>query len=138
MKQNNLNRILDANFNRSREGLRVCEDICRFVLSKGEPARQLKTLRHQISAVYKSLDTARLIKSRDVSHDNGKAFDVLEKSRKNWPDIYLANMQRCKESVRVLEEVSKLTYPKKTANIKKIRFKLYELEKKHYSVIAKR
>ena len=44
--ENNLLRIIDANLNRAREGLRVCEDIARFSLQNKGAAKTLKTIRH--------------------------------------------------------------------------------------------
>ena len=39
-------RIIDANLNRAREGLRVCEDISRFALGDKTATRALKSIRH--------------------------------------------------------------------------------------------
>ena len=43
-------RIIDANFNRSREALRVMEEYARFVLDDGVATGQLKSLRHELTA----------------------------------------------------------------------------------------
>ena len=40
-------RILDANFNRAREALRVVEEYCRFVLNSGALSERAKRLRHE-------------------------------------------------------------------------------------------
>ena len=42
-------RIVDANLNRSREGLRVCEEVVRFALEDARLTSEFKTLRHKIS-----------------------------------------------------------------------------------------
>ena len=44
-------RVVDANFNRSREGLRVCEDITRFIVASPALTKELKALRHGISDI---------------------------------------------------------------------------------------
>jgi len=39
-------RIIDANFNRGREGLRVIEEYCRFYLNNSQLSGRAKQLRH--------------------------------------------------------------------------------------------
>jgi hypothetical protein len=126
-----LMRILDANFNRSREGLRVCEDLRRFVCNDTRGTRALRRLRHNLSHLYKSLPLASLVTARDTHADSERGFNSLEQDRLNWQDIYQANMQRSKEAVRVLEEVSKVLMPRHARILKTIRFKLYAYEKEH-------
>ena len=45
MTKENL-RLLDANLNRLREGIRVVEDIYRYIFNDKSTASNLKTLRH--------------------------------------------------------------------------------------------
>ena len=123
-------RIIDANLNRSREGLRVCEDIARFVLNDKKITSSFKSLRHRISSLQKKLEKIKLFKSRNVQRDIGKKTHYREKQRKNIRDIFGANLERVKESLRVLEEISKLLNKKIAQDFKKIRFKVYEIEKK--------
>ena len=56
------NRIIDANLNRLREGIRVLEDIYRFVLNNKEIALKLKNLRH----LCRTDNYEELLKSRDL------------------------------------------------------------------------
>jgi len=125
-------RLIDANLNRSREGLRVCEDITRFILNDKTLTRSFKSLRHRITSITKTLDKKRsvLVKARNVKKDIGKRTGTLESMRKNIPDVFRANIQRAKESLRVLEEVTKLFDKNLSIKIKAIRFRVYELEKK--------
>ena len=51
MKDRGFNRIIDANLNRSREGLRVCEEVARFHLSSPQLTRELKSVRHAVNAL---------------------------------------------------------------------------------------
>src|SRR2546423_10732509 len=44
-------RLLDANFNRAREALRVIEDYARFVLDDEAICAELKQLRHDFTAI---------------------------------------------------------------------------------------
>ncbi|MBN2097504.1 MAG: thiamine-phosphate pyrophosphorylase [Candidatus Omnitrophica bacterium] len=124
-------RIIDVNLNRSREGLRVCEEITRFILKKPNFTSQLKNLRHQISTNAKnfSIKPEVLLKARNSRADLGK--NLLNKSRrKNYLDLFIANMQRTQESLRVLEEFSKMFSQSLSRTFLHLRFKTYELEKK--------
>jgi thiamine-phosphate pyrophosphorylase len=124
-------RILDANFNRAKEGLRVCEDIVRFSFNSVKLSEGLKNLRHNITDSLKLLNIklANLLSERDASKDVGRKSFRVELKRKNISDIFTANLQRAKESVRVLEEFSKLINQKAAVNFKEIRYKIYQLEK---------
>ena len=123
-------RMIDANFNRSREGLRVCEDICRFTLGQQKEATELKAIRHSVTDILKTFSTKELLAARDVAGDEGRAFDKSERNRSGWSDVYFANLQRSKEALRVLEEAVKLHEPSKAGRLKKLRFRLYDHEKK--------
>ncbi|MDD5072963.1 MAG: thiamine-phosphate pyrophosphorylase [Candidatus Omnitrophica bacterium] len=127
-----LYRIIDANLNRSREGLRVCEEIARFVLDDASLMRDLKGLRHGISGCIK-LYPARLrgiISARDTDGDVGRGRQAIERKRTGWKEISIANMERVKESLRVLEEFSKLIDGKIADRFKRLRFKAYNAEKR--------
>jgi len=127
-----LYRIIDANLNRSREGLRVCEEIARFVLDDKVLMREFKSLRHGVSNCVK-LYPARLrglVSARDSQTDVGRGRQKIEAKRKGWHDISVANMQRVKESLRVLEEFSKLIDVKIADRFKRLRFKAYTAEKR--------
>ncbi len=131
---NALFRIIDVNLNRSQEGLRVCEDITRFILNDKKLTGSFKTLRHKIKRVAKKLNAKKgilLLESRNIKKDIGKKIGIGERKRKNILDIFCANIQRTKESLRVLEEVTKLVDKTLPKNFKAMRFRLYELEKKN-------
>lgn len=123
-------RILDANFNRAKEGLRVCEDVCRFILDDRTNSRQFKTLRHRLSAGICTLSFGKLVDCRNIEGDVGKRSTAVELKRRNICDIFYANAQRSKESLRVLEEFAKLMSPRLGEDLKKIRYQIYALEKK--------
>lgn len=127
-----LYRIIDANLNRSREGLRVCEEIARFVLDDRLLTREFKAIRHGISGCIK-LYPAKLrgiVSARDPEGDVGSGRQAIEKKRGGWKDVSAANMERVKESLRVLEEFSKLVDDKISDRFKRLRFKAYNAEKK--------
>lgn len=121
--------LLDANFNRAREALRVCEDLERFSRRSSANSARLRALRHAVTAVLRELPRKSLLDGRDVAKDQGRAPHRFEKVRKDEDDIYFANLQRAKESLRVLEEVLKLTDPRLSVRIKKLRFDVYAYEK---------
>ena len=126
-------RIIDANLNRSREGLRVCEDIARFALDSKSITAELKKVRHGISDIAKS--SAKEFKG--LSEARNSEGDVLRRSRfesemkrRGLPDIFAANIERVKESLRVLEEIFKLVDIKSSSKFCSLRFRVYGIEKK--------
>ena len=132
MKRREVLRILDANLNRSREGLRVCEEIARFVMQDKLLTRQLKKTRHSISDCLKEVPASftELVASRDVRSDVGKESSQSEHHRQDALGLFLANSERVKESLRVLEEISKFIDHKISDRFKKVRFDVYAIEKK--------
>jgi thiamine-phosphate pyrophosphorylase len=126
-----LSRIIDANLNRSREGLRVCEEIVRFILEDAKLTTEYKNLRHRIFAIIKRVPelSKTLLESRETLTDVGR--DALNKSRrKNYKDVFFANIQRVKESLRVLEEFAKIFNLPLSKSFARLRFQAYQLEKK--------
>ncbi|MFH1888896.1 MAG: thiamine-phosphate pyrophosphorylase [Candidatus Omnitrophota bacterium] len=123
-------RIIDANINRAKEGLRVCEDIARFMLDSRGLVSGFKKARHRITAILKCLpvDTG-LYEHRESAGDVGRNIHINELRRDNWQDIFYANMQRIKESVRVMEEFVKLINRNTALKFKKLRYDIYGLEK---------
>jgi len=131
-------RIIDANINRTKEGLRVLEEITRFVLNSRGLTSKFKTLRHSINkALTKLPPSTALIKERESLKDIGKNIYVNELKRKNIGDIFSANIQRAKESLRVLEEFSKLINKDAAVAFKKIRYEIYGLEKEAVKKISR-
>ena len=123
-------RVLDANFNRAKEGLRVCEEVCRFVLDNASSARKYKTLRHRLTEVLDQRFLRKVIACRDIEGDVGKASLNPELKRVHTGDIFFANSQRVKESLRVIEEFVKLFNKEDALAVKHLRYQVYALEKK--------
>ena len=120
-------RIIDANLNRALEGLRVVEEITRFILDNKALTLRIKKLRHQVSQAVGSLD---LLKARKVRSDVGRRlYTKREGSRKTVRDIFHSNIKRAEEAVRVLEEFSKLIDPKLGKSFKAMRMQAYQIEK---------
>jgi len=126
-----INRIIDANINRAKEGLRVCEEITRFILNSAALTAELKKLRHRIDSILKELpDRTILLKERSSLSDVGKNIYGNELKRRGYQEIFFANIQRVKESVRVLEEFTKLQNSRLAIKFKEIRYRIYEIEKR--------
>lgn len=128
-----LYRILDANLNRAKEGLRVCEDLCRYVWDQRTLTRAFKDLRHELTAIMAGLDIQKVLQARHIQGDVGRATIISESSRKDINAVFWANSQRVKESLRVLEEVAKLLDIKISSRLKALRYKVYALEQKALS-----
>ena len=123
-------RILDANFNRLREGLRVLEEIERLGRDNAALSGRLKRLRHEVSDCESLLPLKKRLEARDSRGDVGRPFHAgLEGGRKGLAGLAAANFKRCQEAARVLEEFIKLFSPAAAGRMKKIRFKLYDFEK---------
>ncbi|MDD5692824.1 MAG: thiamine-phosphate pyrophosphorylase [Candidatus Omnitrophica bacterium] len=137
LRNNNVHRIIDANLNRVKEGLRVCEEITRFVLDDRKLTALFKFYRHQIDAIVKKVYlSSRLLEERSSACDVGRRNSRSELQRAGLRDIFWANIQRVKESLRVLEEFSKLKNKQAALRFKEIRYKVYEIEKKSFKKIS--
>jgi len=118
-------RVIDANLNRLREGIRVVEDIIRYRDNNKELASQLKKLRH----LARVDEHTELLQNRDSINDVLRSTTQSELSRNSIENIITANFKRAQESSRVLEELYKLKNPQYSETFKHIRYELYDLEK---------
>jgi thiamine-phosphate pyrophosphorylase len=133
-------RIIDANLNRGREGLRVVEDLVRFIIDDSSLASKIKSARHEITEIAKQLpiDDNDLLNARDSIGDVGIELNsASEDSRTSVLQIACANIRRAQESMRVLEELSKLYSAEVALKFKRLRFQLYEMEKQVLSNLKK-
>jgi len=120
----NLLRIIDANLNRLKEGIRVVEDIFRYIYNDKENSTKLKNLRHQVRIE----SYFEILEARDIKNDVLRNSMKSEQNRDNLNSILIANFKRAQESARVLEELTKLNSIKNSENFKYIRYELYNLE----------
>lgn len=119
-------RILDANLNRLKEGIRVVEDIFRYIYNNKEITYMLKQMRHK--AILQHTDL--LLQSRDIECDIAKDSIETEIEREDLASIIHANFHRICESARVLEEFLKLKECKKfgkSQTFKHLRYEAYNL-----------
>jgi thiamine-phosphate pyrophosphorylase len=146
MVSHQLLRMIDANLNRSSEGLRVLEDVARFILNDAELSQRLKTLRHDLAQETKSLSVG-LLSQRDSEHDVGRPYLLRDKelimeatSLPGLLDLVTANAKRVEESLRVVEELAKLpeiSSMLNSASFEQTRFALYTLERDLISRISR-
>lgn len=119
-----LGRIIDANLNRLKEGLRVIEDIRRYGYDDGLLSSRIKELRHLIK-----LDTKEFLQYRNSIDDVLRISTKDELLRASIDDISVANLKRAQESARVLEECFKIFSVELSELFKHIRYELYDIEK---------
>ena len=118
-------RVIDANLNRLKEGIRVVEDIARYKNNDKELSLALKNLRH----LAKIENLTPLLNGRDSLNDVLRPSTASEMQRETLQTIITANFKRAQESSRVLEEIYKLTDGSLSETFKHIRYTLYTLEK---------
>jgi thiamine-phosphate pyrophosphorylase len=139
-------RIIDANLNRTGEGLRVIEDIARLVLNDRTLSAELKAVRHDLVQTGPGFQR-KLVRSRDAAGDVGRDLQVpgrdLDESRngaagggetgsRDLHSVLVANSRRVQEALRVLEEMAKLpgiSEALSSEKFKQARFRLYTIEK---------
>jgi len=117
-------RLIDANLNRLKEGIRVVEDIFRYYYNDKEISLKLKSLRH----LCRTDNYLEVLSTRDVNNDVLRESIKSEQNRNDLKSILIANFKRAQESARVLEEITKLSSIKDSENFKYIRYELYNLE----------
>ena len=123
-------RTIDANINRVSEGLRVLEDIARFIIEDARISRQLKTMRHMLNQLDEETGW-QLLNNRDAVGDIGAESD-LKNNHKDIASLVRANSKRVQEGLRVLEEMSKLPDVKEflpNTKLKEFRYLAYSIEK---------
>ena len=120
-------RILDTNLNRCKEGLRVVEDTCRFVFCDEALYKKIRKVRH-LSSKYLIDQYEQMLTARDSIKDSGRK--AKEQSRQNLKNIVVANFKRAEESLRVLEEYSKIIDFNIALKYKALRYEVYTIEKK--------
>ncbi len=121
-------RIIDANCNRTREGLRVVEDFCRFVLGHERLCEQIKSLRHDFSRATAAIAES-AIGFRDTPGDVGTQITTPAESTRNTPaDVAVASCKRVGEALRVVEEYAKIIDPTSGFVVEQIRYRFYAIE----------
>ena len=118
-------RILDANLDRAREGLRIVEEWCRFGLNSTELAAECKQLRQEVAKWH----TQELRAFRDTPGDVGTELThPQEQKRADIQQLLQVNLCRVQEALRVLEEYGKLYLSDMGVAFKQMRYRVYTLE----------
>jgi thiamine-phosphate pyrophosphorylase len=118
-------RILDANLDRAREGLRIIEEWCRFGLNNSQLAGECKRMRQEVA----SWHAPELHSARDTINDPGTELThPQEEQRASVKSLLQANFCRVEEALRVLEEYGKLYHPNMGKAFKQMRYRVYTLE----------
>lgn len=133
-------RIIDANSNRIREGIRVVEDIVRYCYENEGVSARLKDIRHKSESILRDcgINYADRFFSRDSLNDVGlNVSNSSEDKRACVNDVFLSNIRRATEGLRVMEEVTKIFSTDASKSYKHLRYRVYELEKEIYFIINK-
>lgn len=125
-----INRLLDAAANRAGEALRVVEDYLRFVLDDGHLCQRCKQLRHDLAALLSNLSMDHRLAMRQTDVDVGTSIKTRrEYQRHSAVDVLHANFARLEESLRSLEEFSKIETPDVAGQLEQLRYRTYTLHK---------
>ena len=124
-EQHGIARLLDANLNRAREGLRVVEDWCRLALQRPELVAQLKDYRQRLGRCHPST----LKQARHAASDPATGLAHQAQQERAAPQqVVAANCARVQEALRVLEEFGRHGAGELAATAAAIRYGLYDLE----------
>lgn len=130
-------RIIDANLNRSAEGLRVIEDLMRFAFNRPDLSASVRNLRHEIRKASGSMFDSGIL-SRDSQNDPGLAVSQASKNddKASIRDLVIGNFKRVQEGLRSLEENSKVAGHYEVSKVfESCRYESYTLEKKMMELI---
>lgn len=118
-------RILDANFDRAREGIRIIEEWCRFGLNHGDFAAECKSIRQELGR----WQSPEIRAFRDTPGDPGTELShPQEEARASVTQVLTANFCRTQEALRVLEEYAKIEQAEMAIACKHLRYRVYTLE----------
>jgi thiamine-phosphate pyrophosphorylase len=118
-------RILDANLDRAREGLRAIEEWCRFGLNHAQFTEECKNLRQELGQWH----SPEIRAARDTPNDPGTELThPQEQQRASLSEVLRSNFCRTQEALRVLEEYGKLYSGSMAAACKQMRYRVYVLE----------
>ena len=118
-------RLLDANLDRAREGLRVLEDWARFALERSDLVARCKDLRQRLGLLHH--DRYKL--ARHTAGDGAAGMTHPAQATRREPrQVLAANAARVQEALRVLEEFGRGLDPDLAAEAAVIRYALYDLE----------
>lgn len=120
-------RVLDVNANRAAEGLRTLEDLARLVHEDIRSSLMLKSLRHRLAQAVQGLDRKQRLGARSTESDAGIGNSTTtEITRWSAGQVLIAESERVGQSLRVLEEFSKLVDTASSEQFKQLRYQAYD------------
>ena len=126
----NIVRLIDASANRGREGLRVVEDYVRFALDDAMATQQLKQFRHTFTRLMGEIPLSERLSARETRQDVGTGITLdSERQRDDAQSVLAANFTRIQESLRSLEEYSKVVCPAISGGLEQLRYDSYTIQK---------
>lgn len=132
-------RILDANLNRAREGLRVVEEFARFILEDAHLAQAFKQLRHDLVAAVSPEIAPALSAHRDSAGDVGRGITTSSEGRRGEAlDVAWASAARVGEALRTVEEYAKTCDPALAERFAALRYRMYDLDRRLRTIVAAR
>ena len=118
-------RLIDANLDRAREGLRVVEDWCRFGLQRDDLVIRLKDWRQRLGHLHR--DSYK--QARSTATDTAAGLEHPAQHDRHSPEqVVAANCGRVQEALRVLEEYARNDDRALASEAALIRYGLYDLE----------
>lgn len=133
----NIVRLIDASANRAREGLRVVEDYVRFALDDALATQQLKQFRHTFTRLMGEIPLSERLSARETRQDVGTGITLdSERQRDDAQSVLAANFTRIQESLRSLEEYSKVVCPSISGGLEQLRYDSYTIQKIVQTVFA--
>lgn len=127
-------RVLDANLNRAREGLRVCEEVARFLLESPALTMRCRRLRSDLDRMARRLPRGRLLSARNSGEDVGHPDRRRSLGgHRHVADLVTANLRRVQEALRVLEEFGRMRSQALSRDFGRLRFRAYALEQDFHS-----
>ena len=129
-KHDNVLRILDANINRCMEAMRTIEEYTRFILNDQLLTETVKQMRHDLQALTEQLPWVERVLARDSVRDVGRSVAIdSEYERHDVSHVVAASLGRLKQSLRSLEEYSKVLAAEFGEGFERLRYQTYDLEK---------
>lgn len=122
-------RLIDANLNRAREGLRVVEDYARFVRDDRAIGEALKSIRNRLTTATRDV-AARAIAHRDTANDVGTTYANADAvPRSELRDVVTAAGKRTGEALRAVEEYLKVVDAPAAREVEACRYAFYDVER---------
>ena len=120
-----IERLLDANLDRAREGLRVLEDWARFALDRADLVARCKDMRQRLGRLH---DDRYKLARHTASDPAAGMGHPAQLERLDPSQVVGANASRVAEALRVLEEFGRSDNAALAAEAAAIRYQLYDLE----------